>query len=104
MRYASCRTAISAPQLARVFLDTVVRQHGLPVAILSDRDPRFTASFWRAFWAQLGTTLLMSTAYHPQTDGQTENSNKTLETVLRSVVNFEQSDWDTHLTAPRRAS
>ena len=103
VRYAACRTAISAPQLARVFLDTVVRQHGLPVAILSDRDPRFTASFWRAFWAQLGTTLLMSTAYHPQTDGQTENSNKTLETVLRSVVNFEQSDWDTHLTAAELA-
>ena len=49
------------------------------------------------------TTLLMSTAYHPQTDGQTENSNKTLETVLRSVVNFEQSDWDTHLTAAELA-
>ena len=103
VRYAACRTTISAPQLARLFLDHVVRQHGLPVALLSDRDPRFTASFWRAFWGLCGTTLLMSTAYHPQTDGQTENANKTLETVLRSVVNFEQSDWDAHLAAAELA-
>jgi hypothetical protein len=103
VHFAACLTAISAPQLARLFTDNIVRLHGLPETIISDRDPRFTATFWRSFWASLGTSLTMSTAYHPQTDGQTENSNKTLETLLRSVVNFEQNDWDLHLTAAELA-
>ena len=97
VHYAACKTAISAPELAEVFRRTVVRLHGLPHAIISDRDPRFTATFWRSFWSSLGTSLTMSTAYHPQTDGQTENSNKTLENILRSVVDFDQKDWDKHL-------
>jgi len=103
VHYTPCLTAISAPQLAELFLRTVVRAHSLPSVILSDRDPRFTASFWRSLWAQLGTTLHMSTAYHPQTDGQTENSNKTLENVLRSVVDFKQTNWDTALAAAELA-
>jgi hypothetical protein len=81
----------------------VVRLHGVPESILSDRDPRFTAKFWRAFWSQLGTTLTMSTAYHPQTDGQTERSNRTLEELLRSRINFQQTDWDEHLAAAELA-
>jgi hypothetical protein len=103
VHYAACKTEISAPELALLFLDNVVRLHGVPEGILSDRDVRFTARFWRAFWNKLKTRLLMSTSYHPETDGQTENSNKTLETILRSVVNFEQSDWDTHLAATELA-
>ena len=97
--YAACKTAIDAPSLARLFLSTIVRQHGLPKCIISDRDPRFTAHFWKAFWGALGTTLNMSTAFHPQTDGQTENANKTLEVMLRSRVDFDQEDWDEHLAA-----
>jgi hypothetical protein len=81
----------------------IVRLHGVPDSILSDRDPRFTAHFWRAFWARLGTTLTMSTAYHPQTDGQTERTNRTLEEMLRSFVNFEQNDWDRHLDTAEMA-
>ena len=69
----------------------VCRLHGIPESILSDRDPRFTAHFWRALWDQLGTKLVMSTAYHPQTDGQTERANRTLEEMLRSYVNFTES-------------
>ena len=65
--------------------------------IVSDRDPRFTAHFWRALWAQLGTKLPMSTAYHPQTDGQTERDNRTLEEMTRSYVNVKHDDWDEHL-------
>jgi hypothetical protein len=103
VHFTACLTAISAPQLARLFTDNIVRLHGLPETIISDRDPRFTATFWSSFWSSLGTSLTMSTAYHPQTDGQTENSNKTLETILRSVVNFEQTDWDLHLTAAELA-
>lgn len=98
VHYVACKTAVSAPELATLFLREVVRLHGVPESILSDRDPRFTANFWRAFWSQLGTTLTMSTAYHPQTDGQTERANRTLEQTLRSFVSFRQDDWDQHLT------
>jgi hypothetical protein len=101
--YAACKTSIDAPTLARLFLNVVVRQHGMPANIISDRDPRFTAHFWRAFWRSMGTTLRMGTAYHPQTDGQTENSNKTLEIMLRSVIDFDQKDWDEHLAAAELA-
>ena len=101
--YAACKTAISAPQLARLFVQTVVRQHGMPERVISDRDPRFTAHFWRAFWSILGTTLDMGAAYHPESDGQTENANKTLEIMLRSVVDFKQDDWDEHLAAAELA-
>ena len=101
--YAACKTAISAPQLARLFLSTVVRHHGMPERIISDRDPRFTAHFWRAFWSSLGSTLDMGAAYHPESDGQTENANKTLEIMLRSVIDFTQDDWDDHLPAAELA-
>lgn len=95
--YVATRTNISAPELATIFLRDVVRLHGLPEYILSDRDPKFTAKFWRALWEQLGTTLTLSTAYHPQTDGQTERANRTLEEMLRGYVSWAQDDWDQHL-------
>lgn len=101
--FVACRTDIDAPGTARLFLSNVVRLHGMPERIISDRDPRFTANFWAAFWSGLGTTLSMSTAYHPQTDGQTENANKALEIMLRSVINFEQDDWEDHLSAAELA-
>jgi hypothetical protein len=76
-----------------------VRLHGVPEIVISDRDPRFTSHFWTALWKELGTKLKMSTSYHPQTDGQTENANRTLENMLRSYVNYHQDDWDERLTA-----
>ena len=103
VHYVATTTTVTAPQLATLFMREVVRLHGVPESILSDRDPRFTAHFWRAFWAQLGTTLTMSTAYHPQTDGQTERANRTLEEMLRSRINFKQTDWDDHLAAAELA-
>jgi hypothetical protein len=97
VHYAATNTNVTAPVLADIFLREVVRLHGVPESILSDRDPRFTAKFWRAFWSQLGTTLTMSSAYHPQSDGQTERANRTLEEMLRAFVSFRQDDWDHHL-------
>ena len=99
VHYAPTTTSVTAPQLARIMFDVVVRQHGVPVSIVSDRDARFTSVFWRALWQQLGTRLAMSTAYHPQTDGQTERANRTLEDMLRAYVSYRQTDWDKHLTA-----
>jgi hypothetical protein len=100
---APTRTDVTAPQLANIFWATVVRHHGLPSSIVSDRDPRFVGHFWQALWKCLGTQLTMSTAFHPQTDGQTERANRTLEEMLRPYVNFLQTDWDEHLVAAELA-
>lgn len=101
--YTACKTAIDAPSLAKLFMRDIVRLHGLPKSVISDRDPRFTAHFWKEFWNTLGTTLNMSTAFHPQSDGQTENANKVLEIMLRPRVDFDQTDWDEHLAAAELA-
>ncbi|KAF1327429.1 reverse transcriptase, partial [Globisporangium splendens] len=77
---------ISAEMTAKVFVDVVFRLHGLPVEIVSDRDTRFTSKFWRALFGLLDTRLSMSTAAHPETDGQTERVNRVLEDVLRSYA------------------
>ncbi|KAF1323098.1 Pol protein, partial [Globisporangium splendens] len=77
---------ISAEKTAKVFVDVVFRLHGLPVEIVSDRDTRFTSKFWRALLGLLDTKLSMSTAAHPETDGQTERVNRVLEDVLRSYA------------------
>ena len=78
--------SITAEGCARVFLDTVFRLHGLPRELVSDRDPRFTAEFWQSVFRTLGTRLTMSTADHPETDGQTERANRILEEILRGYV------------------
>ena len=96
--FASTTMEVTAPQLAELFLREVVRLHGFPRDIVSDRDPRFTAGYWEQFWKALGARLSMSTAYHPQTDGQTERTNKTLESILRAYVSWKLNDWDQHLT------
>ena len=92
-------TKVTAPQFARLYFDNVVRLHGLQRSIVSDRDPRFTSKFWEALTKLCGTNLARSTAYHPQTDGQTERANRTLEEILRAYVDARQHDWDLHLTA-----
>ncbi|GJR47819.1 putative reverse transcriptase domain-containing protein [Tanacetum coccineum] len=71
--------------------------HGVPVSIISDRDPRFASRFWRSLQKSLGTNLDMSTAYHPETDGQSERTIQTLEDMLRACVIDFGSGWDKHL-------
>ncbi|GJT50114.1 putative reverse transcriptase domain-containing protein [Tanacetum coccineum] len=72
-------------KLARLYLKEVVTRHGIPVSIICDRDPRFTSNFWRSFQKAMGTRLDMSTAYHPETDGQSERTIQTLEDMLRCL-------------------
>jgi transposase InsO family protein len=93
------RSTITAPETATLYFKHIFRLHGLPISIVSDRDPRFTSRFWKELFRLLGTKLAMSTAYHPQTDGQTERTNRTLEQMLRIVVNYRQDDWDNYLSA-----
>ncbi|KAJ9512165.1 hypothetical protein QJQ45_012680 [Haematococcus lacustris] len=89
----------TAPDIAKLFFDHVFKHHGLPEAIVSDRDPKFTSDFWTSLFHLTGTRLLMSSAYHPQTDGQSERANRTVEDMLRPYLNHHKTDWDQHLAA-----
>nr|GFB97582.1 retrotransposon protein, putative, Ty3-gypsy subclass [Tanacetum cinerariifolium] len=75
----------------------VVTRHGIPVSIISDRDPRFASNFWRSLQNSLGTRLDMSTAYHPETDGQSERTIQTLEDILRACAIDFGKGWVNHL-------
>ena len=84
-------------RLTRAYLKEIVRLHGVPKSIISDRDSRFTSRFWQSLQKALGTRLDMSTAYHPQTDGQSERTIQTLEDMLRACVIDFGKGWDVHL-------
>uniref|UniRef100_A0A1J3GIM6 RNA-directed DNA polymerase n=1 Tax=Noccaea caerulescens TaxID=107243 RepID=A0A1J3GIM6_NOCCA len=86
-----------ADQLAQKYLDEIVRLHGVPVSIVSDRDSKFTSIFWQAFQKALGTKVHLSTAYHPQTDGQSERTIQTLEDMLRACVLEWGGKWGKYL-------
>jgi RNase H-like domain found in reverse transcriptase/Integrase zinc binding domain/Chromo (CHRromatin Organisation MOdifier) domain/Integrase core domain len=92
--FAPCTKDIDALGTAKLLRDYVFCQHGLPVSIVSDRDPRFTSKVWTELMKLLGTQLKMSTAFHPQTDGLTERYNRVLEEYLRSYVSSTYDDWD----------
>ncbi|GJV72624.1 reverse transcriptase domain-containing protein [Tanacetum coccineum] len=84
-------------KLARIYINEIVARHGVPVSIISDRDGRFASHLWQALQKALGTKLHMSTAYHPETDGQSERTIQTLEDMLRACVMDFGGSWDTHL-------
>jgi len=83
----------TAIDVAQLYLDHVFKLHGWPQSIISDRDKVFLSDFWQALLSIHGTTLLMSTAYHPQTDGQTEVVNRCLETYLRYMCTEKANEW-----------
>ena len=83
--------------LVQIYMDEIVRLHGMPASIVSDRDPRFTSYFWKAFQTALGTRVNMSITYHPQTDGQSERTIQTLEDMLRTCVLDWGNSWERHL-------
>lgn len=83
----------SASQIAQVFLDNICKLHGLPSSIVSDRDPIFISTLWKELFKGLGVQLRMSSAYHPQTDGQSERLNHCLETYLRCMTGHRPSEW-----------
>ena len=83
--------------LAELYIDQIVKLHGVPSDIVSDRDPRFTASFWEALQEALGTKLYRSTAFHPETDGQTERTIRTIEDMLRMCILDWAGTWEKHL-------
>ncbi|GKB04411.1 putative reverse transcriptase domain-containing protein [Tanacetum coccineum] len=87
----------SIEKLAQLYLKEVVCKHGVPTSIISDRDSLFTSRFWKSLQEAMGTQLDMSTAYHPETDGQSERTIQTLEDMLRACVIDFGSSWDRHL-------
>ena len=87
----------NAAVLAKLYMEQIVRLHGVPVSIVSDRDSKFYSAFWRAMQKSMGTKVHMSTAYHPQTDGQSERTIRTLEDLLRACVLDWGEKWDQYL-------
>ncbi|KAJ1686917.1 hypothetical protein LUZ63_018307 [Rhynchospora breviuscula] len=91
--FVSISHPYSAPSIAQLFLDQIYKLHGLPITIVSDRDPIFTSLFWKEIMEKLGVKLNMSTAYHPQTDGQTERVNQCIEQYLRCLAQHQPRKW-----------
>jgi hypothetical protein len=91
--FVPCTSKINAEELSRIYFNNVFKYHGLSRCIISDRDPLFTSTFWKDLMRQLRTKLNMSSAYHPQTDGQTERTHRTIEQILRGFVHAQHNDW-----------
>ena len=83
-------------KFCRVYIQDIVWLHGLPVSILLDWDPRFTAHFWKSFQRSMGTRLMMSTTFHPQKDSQLERTIQVLEDMLRACVLDLKGSWEEH--------
>jgi hypothetical protein len=93
-----CQLTITGAQVAKIYYDRVFQNHGLASKFVSDRDPRFTSHFTRSLVKAVGSEQGTSSAFHPQTDGQTEIMNRYVEDTIRHYVNPAQDDWDEWLT------
>ncbi|MCO5575354.1 hypothetical protein L7F22_029154 [Adiantum nelumboides] len=91
------KTTYTASDIIRVFIKEIFRLHGLPKTIVSDRDAKFTSKFWTSLFQAIGTQLCFCTAYHPQTDGQTERVNQVIEDILRAYCSQEPRKWIQYL-------
>ncbi|KAL8411455.1 hypothetical protein RB596_000918 [Gaeumannomyces avenae] len=87
------KEASNATELAYAFIKHVIANHGTPARFITDRDKLFKSRFWRTLVARMGAEHALSTAYHPETDGQTKRTNQTIEQYLRNYVNYKQNNW-----------
>ncbi|GJZ03293.1 putative reverse transcriptase domain-containing protein [Tanacetum coccineum] len=97
VHFIPTRETDSMETLTRLYIKEIVSQHSMPISIISDRDSHFTSRFWQSLQSALGTQLDMSTAYHPETDGQSERTIQTLEYMLRACVIDFGKGWERHL-------
>ena len=95
--FLAIKTTDTLVALAELYVREIIRLHGVPVSITSDRDSRFTSRFWERFQEAMGSQLNFSTAFHPQTDGQSERTIQTLEDMLRACTIDFKGSWDDHL-------
>lgn len=91
--FIPCTTTITLTETAKLFVDRIFRYHGLPTSIVSDWGTQFDSEFWREYWRSLGCTPLLSIAYHPETDGQTERINSILNQYLHVYTSYMQENW-----------
>jgi hypothetical protein len=96
-RFIPVRSTFQAAQYGKIYMREIVRLHGVPLSIVSDRDPKFTSGFWNSLQRALGTEISLSTAYHPQSDGQSERTIQTLEDMLRAIVMDFGGSWEDHI-------
>ncbi|KAF1313198.1 Retrotransposon nucleocapsid protein, partial [Globisporangium splendens] len=96
-KYAPTHAKDGASDVAKVFFDTIVRHHGLPEVVISDRDSKFTSKFWTSLMKLMGIKLSMTTSHRPQADGQTERQNLVVEDALRCMISYQGTDWVQHL-------
>jgi hypothetical protein len=87
------RHPYTAPKVAEIFVDNVYKLHGLPRVLVSDKDPVFTSQFWQSVFKATGTELRMSTAQHPETDGQTKRVNQSIECFLHCFISAHPTQW-----------
>ncbi len=92
-RFTPCSKLITIEDIAQLILDEIVRLHGLIEEIVSDRGPQFASKFWRHLFELLGVDIRLSSTFHPETDGQTERTNQTLEQYIRCTMSYQQYDW-----------
>ena len=94
--FLAVRMTFVLERFCRLYIREIVRLHGVPVSTVLDRDPSFTVHFWKSFQKAMGTRLTMSTAFHPQTDGQSEKTIQVLEDMLRACVLDHKGSWENH--------
>src|SRR5690348_8386622 len=94
VRLIPIREEFTAKKVAKLFFEHIMCQHGLPLSIVSDQDPKFTSEFWRELFKCCGTKLMMSSTYHLQTDRQSKRANRVIKEVLRTKINAYQDNWD----------
>ncbi|KAL0552145.1 hypothetical protein IC582_011242 [Cucumis melo] len=95
--FVSGKSTYTTSKWAQLYMSEIVRLHGVPVSIVSNRDARFTSKFWKGLQTAMGMRLDFSTAFHPQTDGQTKRLNQVLEDMLRACALEFPGSWDSHL-------
>src|SRR3954454_16094966 len=93
-QFIPCHRTDDASHVANLFFREIIRLHGVPRTIVSDRDVKFMSYFWKTLWGKLGTKLMFSTTCHPQTDGQTEVVNRTLSQLLRAMIKENLREWE----------
>jgi hypothetical protein len=91
--FIPCNKKVTAQELAKIYIENVFKLHGIPSDIVSDRGPIFTSNFWREFSKLLNIELNFSSAFHPESDGQTERVNQILEQYLRCYLDYQQTNW-----------